>query len=73
VFAQGGDQTLSGDHADATHHLLHGRKEGEAPDGGPQLRQPEGRTYLGIGDDAGRVVVRSAGDEAGAEPFHEAS
>ena len=51
------------DQAEARRHLLDRRGHGENDDGGPDEREAECRPDLGVGADAGRVVVRRAGDE----------
>ncbi len=64
-------QALAGDPADPRRDHLDRRHQREGQDHGPQHVQAEARPGLGIGGDAGGVVVGRAGDHARTQPLEQ--
>jgi hypothetical protein len=62
-----GDHARAGDAADSRAHQLNREHERRREQDGPEQAIAEARPRLRVSGDAGRVVVRRAGDEAGSQ------
>ena len=65
--AQRSRKSAAGDHPDARAHELHATHERPGDERGPKQRRAVLRTGHRVSRDAGRIIIRCAGDQAGAE------